>query len=92
MRDASGELRREGFECPVCRRFITTALEGFWRNPRVGSPQRFCGPACRQAAYRRRRAGVSEDTARQMIGGRDRRLTGPTPTPSEEVTIRTDQP
>ena len=91
MRDASDEPKREGFECPVCGRFLTTALEGFWHNPRVGSPQRFCDPACRQAAYRRRRAGVAESTPRQVKGGRDRHLTRPGTTSGEEVVFRTDQ-
>ena len=91
MRDASGQPGREGFECPVCGRFITTAIEGFWRNPKPGSPQRFCDPACRQAAYRRRRAGVAEGTPRQISGGRDRTLTRSGTTPSEEVTLRPDQ-
>ncbi len=35
---------------------------------------RFCSPACRQAAWRRRQAGVSESTPRQLSGGRSRRL------------------
>ncbi|MGH9155392.1 MAG: hypothetical protein ACRD1K_06035 [Acidimicrobiales bacterium] len=85
LRDASPEAGREGFECSVCGRFIVTALEGFWRNPSVGSRRRFCDPACRQAAYRRRRAGVAEDTPRQSSGGRDRRLTRPPSPPSKEV-------
>lgn len=36
MGDASDQPSREAFECRVRGRFITTALEGFWRNPRVG--------------------------------------------------------
>lgn len=85
LRDASPEAGPEGFECLVCGRFIVTALEGFWRNPSVGSRRRFCDPACRQAAYRRRRAGVAEDTPRQTSGGRDRRLTRSAPKPPKEV-------
>ena len=77
MRDACELPGREGFTCPVCARFIVTAVDGLWRNPNVGSPRRFCSPACRQAAYRRRRAGAAEDTARQTTGGRDRNLTKP---------------
>jgi len=86
MRDASEEPSRAGFTCPVCGRFITTALEGLWANPNVGSPRRFCDPACRQAAYRRRRAGVAEETPRQTIGGRDRRLTRLPTASGKEVT------
>jgi hypothetical protein len=39
-----------------------------------GSLRRFCSPACRQAAYRRRRAGAAEDAPLQRVGGRDRSL------------------
>jgi hypothetical protein len=74
MRDASASPRREGFTCPVCGRFITTFLEGIYASPRSGSPRRFCTPACRQAAARRRAAGVPETTALQHTGGRTRRL------------------
>lgn len=86
MRDASEEPGREGFTCSVCGRFITTALEGFWATPKAGSPRRFCDPACRQAAYRRRRAGLPEDSPLQITGGRDRRLTGPSAASGKEVT------
>lgn len=85
MRDASGQHRREGFECTACGRFIVTAVDGLFRNPNVGSPRRFCDPACRQAAYRRRHAGVAEDTPRQTKGGRDRSLGRPSVNASEEV-------
>ncbi len=74
MRNASDRPHREGFVCESCGRFIVTALEGLWRNPKTGSPRRFCDAACRQAALRRRRAGVAEDTPRQVTGGRNRRL------------------
>jgi hypothetical protein len=75
MRDASDRTDPEGFTCPVCGRFIVTAIDGLWRTPRAGSPRRFCDPACRQAAYRRRRADVAETTPRQTAGGRNRHLT-----------------
>ena len=86
MRDASEEPGREGFTCPVCGRFITTALAGFWVTPKAGSPRRFCDPACRQAAYRRRQAGVAEGTPQQTSGGRDRCLTGQPTASGKEVT------
>ncbi len=92
MRDASDHPDHYGFTCPVCARFIVTAVDGLWRNPAVGSPRRFCSPACRQAAYRRRRAGAPEDTPRQPTGGRDRRLTQPTPPPTEEPPTHTNHP
>ncbi|MDA8286883.1 MAG: hypothetical protein M0014_00265 [Actinomycetota bacterium] len=75
MRDASNRPVRDGFTCPVCGRFIVTAVDGLWTACTSGSPRRFCDPACRQAAYRRRRAGVAEDTPRQITGGRNRSLT-----------------
>ena len=74
MRDASNQPRRDGFTCAGCDRFTVTAVEGIFRYPSVGSPRRFCDPACRQAAYRRRRAGVAENTPLQRTGGRTRRL------------------
>jgi hypothetical protein len=86
MRDASDPSAREGFTCPVCRRFIVTAVDGLWRTPGVGSARRFCDPACRQAAYRRRRAGAAEGTPRQPTGGRNRRLN---PTDKEAATAAT---
>ncbi len=82
MRDASNRPAREGFTCDSCGRFIVTAVDGLWSAPTVGSPRRFCDPACRQAAYRRRRAGVAEDTPRQATGGRSRHLT---PTDDKEA-------
>ncbi len=74
LRDASEIPLREGFLCANCGRFNVTAVLGVYANARVGSPQRFCNPACRQSAYRRRRAGVSENTPQQLSGGRSRRL------------------
>jgi hypothetical protein len=73
MRDDSDPVRR-GFVCEVCQRFIVTAIEGLYSWPTVGSPQRFCTPACRQAAYRRRRAEAPEATPLLRKGGRNRRL------------------
>jgi hypothetical protein len=73
MRDASSP-DRQGFVCALCGRFNVTTVEGLFHRNRVGSPQRFCDHACRQAAYRRRRAGIQEDTPLQRSGGRNRRL------------------
>jgi len=73
MRDALPE----GFPCACCGRFIPTALPGLYRAPRRGSPQRFCSRGCRQAAYRRRRAGVSEHAPLLHRGGGGRRLAPP---------------
>ena len=78
MRDAlppsrSG-LPRYGFTCQACQQVVTTEITGLFTNPHRGSTQRFCSPACRQAAHRRRRAGVAEDQPRQHTGGRTRRL------------------
>ena len=78
MRDASDQPDRQGFTCGVCGRFVTTAVEGLYTNPAVGSPRRFCTPGCRQAAYRRRRARAAETTPLQHHGGRSRRLNPPT--------------
>lgn len=86
MRDASDRPARDGFTCHHCGRFIVTAVDGLWRTRRAGSARRFCDPACRQAAYRRRRAGVTEDTARQTTGGRNRNLKTPD---SKEVSTTT---
>ncbi len=91
MRDASDKAARHGFTCPVCARFTVTAVDGLFRNPGVGSPQRFCSPACRQAAYRRRRAGVPEDTARQTTGGRNRNLTKPPDRNRDRFTNQTNR-
>jgi C4-type Zn-finger protein len=74
LRDASDSPRREGFTCPVCGRFIVTFVEGIYASPHTGSPRRFCTPACRQAAQRRRDADASETTPLQYTGGRRRRL------------------
>jgi hypothetical protein len=49
MRDASDSGTREGFTCPVCGRFVVTAVVGLYSTPTSGSPERFCDPACRQA-------------------------------------------
>jgi hypothetical protein len=78
MRDAlppsrSG-LPRYGFTCQACQQVVTTEITGLFTTPNRGSTQRFCSPACRQAAHRRRRAGVTEDQPRQHTGGRTRRL------------------
>jgi hypothetical protein len=77
MRDASQPAERSGFVYAACGRLIVTAVEGLFSRTRAGSPQRFCDHACRQAAYRRRRAGVTEDTPPQRKGGRSRRLKPP---------------
>ncbi len=67
-------LERTGLQCQCCGRVIVLSVEGlFARIPR-GSTQRFCTPACRQAAYRRRLAGVQENTPAQRQGGRGRQL------------------
>ena len=66
--------KRVGFVCAPCGRFIPTEVDGFVLRARTGSAQRFCSPGCRQAAYRRRRAGVGEDTPLQFAGGRGRSL------------------
>jgi hypothetical protein len=81
MRNAPGEPRRTEFICACCRRTITTAIEGLFYNPPVGSPQRFCSSSCRQKAWRRRRAGVPEATPLQWRGGRSRRLRQDVPAP-----------
>jgi hypothetical protein len=73
--DPSPTPHREGFTCASCRRFVVTAVTGVFANPKVGSPARFCSPACRTAAWRRRRIGVPEDTPRQHHGGPNRSLT-----------------
>ena len=74
MRDASGETVREVSICQCCGTTTVIAVEGLFANPQPGSERRFCSPACRQAAYRRRRAGVAEITPAQRKGGRDRHL------------------
>ena len=77
MRDASGRPAREVSRCQCCGADTVIAVEGLFTNPKPGSPRRFCSPACRQAAYRRRQAGVAESTRLQRSGGRDRSLTTP---------------
>ena len=71
---------RTGFTCQSCGQLIITAVEGLFTNPARGSRRRFCTPSCRQAAYRRRRAGTTEDQSRQHSGGRTRRLNQDQPT------------
>jgi len=68
------EPRRTSLVCACCGRTIVTAIEGLFSNPPAGSERRFCDPACRQAAWRRRKAGVPEATALQKKGGRSRGL------------------
>ena len=60
MRNASEPPRRHGLICASCGTYTVTAVDALFSNPRVGSPQRFCSPACRVAAWRRRQAGVGE--------------------------------
>ena len=75
MRDASGATGPGRVSrCQCCGTDNVIAVEGLFANPKPGSPRRFCSPACRQAAYRRRRAGVAETTTLQRSGGRDRNL------------------
>ncbi len=78
MRDASTPDAtpegREAFTCASCGHLTVTAIEGLFHNPQVGSPSRFCSAACRTAAWRRRRAGATEDTPRQHQGGSNRSL------------------
>ena len=66
--------RRTEFACARCQRTVTTAIEGLFYNPRVGSPQCFCSPSCRQAAWRCRRAAAPKATALRWRGERSRRL------------------
>ena len=79
MRDAlppnPAGLARWGFTCQACGNLSVTAVDGLFTTPPRGSRQRFCSPACRQAAYRRRRVDAAENTPRQHTGGRTRRLT-----------------
>src|SRR5579875_1182692 len=74
VRGRRASPRPLGFVCPPCGRFVATVVEGVVSRAERGSPPRFCSPACRQAAYRRRRAGVAEDVPLQPTGGRDRSL------------------
>jgi hypothetical protein len=85
MRDASDRPAREVSYCECCGADTVIAVEGIFRNPQPGSHRRFCSPACRQAAYRRRRAGVAETTPPQRAGGRNRSLSA-----IEEVTPLVD--
>ena len=76
------EPTRTSFACACCGRQIVTAVEGLFYDAPVGSERRFCDPACRQAAWRRRKAGVAEATPLQRAGGRGRGLAkdiGPAP-------------
>jgi hypothetical protein len=77
MRNASRPSEREGFSRAVCGQVVLTRVEGLFSNPSVGSPRRFCPPACRVAAHRRRQAGIPENTPLQRTGGRNRRLGAP---------------
>ncbi len=82
MRDTSSPAPHDDrveFTCAHCGRSITTSIDGLFHNPNRGSTQRFCDHACRQAAYRRRRAGVTENTPPQRHGGRNRTLKPDTP-------------
>ena len=78
----ASDPERHGYHCQACGRFVVTAIDGLFCNPATGSPARFCDRACRQAAYRRRRVGVSEDTPIQRSGGRSRRLAPPPDKPN----------
>lgn len=60
---AAGRLRRPAARCRSCS-------ERLQRRRGPGRPQRFCGSACRQAAYRRRRQRLPQDTVRVKPGGR----------------------
>ncbi len=79
MRDASSRPPRQVFHCAACGREVLIWVEGIYARATVGSAHRFCDPACRQRAYRRRKAGVAEDSAAQLAGGRRRSLTKPGP-------------
>jgi hypothetical protein len=86
LRDASGLPARVEFRCECCGRNIVTAIEGLFYNPQTGSPRRFCTPGCRQAAYRRRKAGTPENNPLQHTGGRNRKLNKEAP--NEQVTTQ----
>jgi hypothetical protein len=79
---------RYGFTCQSCGRIVVTDIEGVIRNPQRGSTQRFCTPACRQAAFRRRRAGAAENQPRQHAGGGTRRLSKTTEMTEQGVKIQ----
>lgn len=72
-------LNRTGFQCRSCDRVIVLSVEGIIHHTPRGTAQRFCTPACRQAAYRRRQAHAPENTPAQHHGGRGRKL-NPQPT------------
>jgi hypothetical protein len=72
--DTAIAVGRVGFVYPPCGRFMPTEVDGLVLRARWGSPPRFCSPSCRQAAYRRPQAGVAEDVALQLRGGRGRSL------------------
>jgi hypothetical protein len=85
MRDASHRPARGVSYCECCGADTVIAVENIFRNLQPGSPRRFCSPACRQAAYRRRRAGITETTPPQRDGGPNRSLSA-----IEEVTPLVD--
>jgi len=87
---AGAETAPTGFVCPPCGRFIRTDLDGILFCSRTGSAPRFCSPGCRQAAYRRRLAGVGEDAPLQYTGGRARALSKRTPDDSERPCERAE--
>jgi hypothetical protein len=68
------EPARTSFVCACCGRTIVTAVEGLLYSRPAGAKRRFCDAACRQAAWRRRRAGAREATPLQRRGGRSRKL------------------
>jgi len=70
-------LARTGLACQCCGTLIVLSVEGLFVWPSRGSNRRFCTPACRQAAYRRRQADAPEDTPAQHHGGRGRHLSPP---------------
>ena len=63
-----------GFACARCGRQIVTSIAGVPARRAARSPQRFCSPACREAARRRRRAEVPENAPLQPDGGGTRSL------------------
>jgi hypothetical protein len=91
MRNASSPPARSQLTCACCGKTIVTAIEGLYYNPPVGSPRRFCSPACRQAAWRRRRAGVDESAPSQTIGGRARSLPRQNPPKHHPEPLRSHQ-
>jgi hypothetical protein len=80
MRDAfplppnSHGLERTGLYCQCCGLEIVLSVQDVFAHTPRGSARRFCDPACRQAAYRRRIANVEENTPAQRQGGRERQL------------------